>query len=302
MDIIVNTTKALGIAHTVDLKSADGSGALYIPACAVPSFPTEDEAWSLSADCVNRGFVTDSAQEIVGWTTPLQKIFCVFILLPVGGVIADNYGRRVMLAFYTLCCITAAFLFMLDTSLHATWGNWAVYTGASLLAASWEPKDSALIGSVADLLGSDEANKARALSALYMFNSVGTFVGFCAAYATLQMHLANYFTPWLCFTLVGCGVMLIVHFWVIETLPERHKKPITKEMLNPITSQIISLKILCRDRVLMLMAAAMFWWYFHWVRPERLRCCRALLTLLVLRLFTNPLCLLLMLLDRWVTS
>ena len=53
---------------------------------------------------------------------------------------------------------------MLDTSLHATWGNWAVYTGASLLAASWEPKDSALIGSVADLLGNDEANKARALS------------------------------------------------------------------------------------------------------------------------------------------
>ena len=302
MDIIVNASKALGIAHTGVLKLADGSGALYIPACAVPAFPTEDEAWSLSADCVNRGFVTDSAQEIVGWNTPLQKIFCVFILLPVGGVIADNYGRRVMLAFYTLCCITAAFLFMLDTSLHATWGNWAVYTGASLLAASWEPKDSAIIGSVADLLGSDEANKARALSALYMFNSVGTFVGFCAAYATLQMHLANYFTPWLCFTLVGCGVMLIVHFWVIETLPERHKKPITKEMLNPITSQIISLKILCRDRVLMLMAAAMFWWYFHWVRPERLRCCRALLTLLVLRLFTNPLCLLLMLLDRWVTS
>ena len=123
----------------------------------------------------------------------------------VGGVIADNYGRRVMLAFYTLCCITAAFLFMLDTSLHAMWGNWAVYTGAALLAASWEPKDSALIGSIADLLGSDEANKARVLSALFLGNSVGTFLGFCAAYTTLQMHLPNYHIPWVCFTLAGCG-------------------------------------------------------------------------------------------------
>ena len=268
IQLIVNSSLALGLdegGRLPFLEKADEGSDFFIRACSVPVFAPDDEAWSLSPDCVNKGFVTDSAQDIVGWNTPLQKVFCVFLMLPIGGKIADENGRRPVLATYTICCIAAAALFLIDTELHALWGNYAVYAGASLLAASWEPKDSALVGSVADIMGDDEVNKGRALSALFLSNSTGTFLGFCAAYLTLQMHLPKYTWPWVGFTLVGCAVLLVVKVWVPETLPERLRKPVSKEMLNPVASNIHALRILCRDRVLTGIAMTMFWWYFHWV-------------------------------------
>ncbi len=213
IQLIVNSSLALGLddgGRLPFLEKADEGSDYFIRACNVPVFEPADEAWSLSPDCVNKGFVTDSAQDIVGWNTPLQKVFCVFLMLPIGGKIADENGRRPVLATYTICCIAAAALFLIDTELHALWGNYAVYAGASLLAASWEPKDSALVGSVADIMGDDEVNKGRALSALFLSNSTGTFLGFCAAYLTLQMHLPKYTWPWVGFTLVGCAVLLVV--------------------------------------------------------------------------------------------
>merc|ERR1719215_2341211 len=93
-----------------------------IEACHVPAFPRDNSHWSMSPQCPNKAFVQQTAQGIMATMKPLQKLFC-FLVLPVGGALADAIGRTPVLGLYVGGLLVACLLSAADAHAGGVWGN-----------------------------------------------------------------------------------------------------------------------------------------------------------------------------------
>jgi len=235
-----------------------------LDACDIPRFAPNSKLWSMSPTCVNKAYVQDDAQALMGLAAPIQK-FVGLSVLPVGSAIADAAGRRPVLMAYGSACLTACLLLMCDTQLHDMWGDFAVFIAITCFCVCWETKDGVLNSAIADIVGDDEGNKGRAFSVLLCMNTIGSVVALMVAFFCLRQHLESYFVPWFAFSGVALSVILLLKFVVPETLPAELQTQVTAAMLNPVASQLGAARILAKDKVLIIMAVIAFLWGLHFI-------------------------------------
>eukprot|EP00928_Gymnodinium_smaydae_P080677 TRINITY_DN64328_c0_g1_i1.p1 TRINITY_DN64328_c0_g1~~TRINITY_DN64328_c0_g1_i1.p1 ORF type:complete len:560 (-),score=110.38 TRINITY_DN64328_c0_g1_i1:154-1833(-) len=250
----------LGIDVAVNNFTSGGR----IAACAVPALPPASKLWSLSGRCPNKAYVQETAQQIIGLNTPMQKIMGL-IVMPVGGTVADSVGRRPVLLAYALACLTATLLLALDAQMEGAWGDLPVYIAGILFCVMWEPKEAVLMGSIADLTGQHEEKKGVAFAIVMALNTVGAVTALLVTFLCLRMRLENYFVPWACFGCLALMIVLLVRFLAYETLPRDIRRPITLAMLNPFQAQLEAARMLAADPVLRVLGAVAFIWGVHFI-------------------------------------
>lgn len=255
---IIDEAKALGLPVPEVLPDTHA-----IAACEVPKFSRHSELWALSSHCTNKAFVQDSAQRVIGIATALQKVLCLLVM-PMGGAIADAYGRRPVLFLYTVWCFLGCCILLFDASVAGAWGSVPVILGALLFIGQWDPKDAVIGGAVADVVGSHEGNKVRAYGYMFCFNTFGAMAGTIVAFLCLRLHVDNYTVPWLIFTLFSAGVIGVLLLFVPETLPRSFRRP-QKSLMNPFVSFMQAVRLVSQDRVLIGMGICIFLFYVYYV-------------------------------------
>jgi len=195
---------------------------------------------------------------------PLQKLFG-FLILPVGGALADSIGRTPVLALYASGLLLACLMSAADAHAGGAWGNYVVYAAGCLFGLSFQPKDSILACTVADIMGDDEVAKGRTFVALRVLDSVFSFGINIIVYMYLRRHNENHCNAWIAFAGVAFTIMLIILLFMKETLPQQMRRPLTADMLNPVVSQFKALKLVCRDSVLILQCVMAFIFYCYFL-------------------------------------
>lgn len=242
----------------------DAHGNRFIPACSVPSFPSSSTLWSKSAKCVSTAYVRERSQRVIGITNPLQTV-ATLLVLPVGGVVADRFGRKPVLYVYAVMCILACLLFVFDAKYIGNVSNAFVFMGIMLICPCWEPKETVLTGAISDILGLGSPDLGRAMALLQGFFAGGWLSGFVITFIVLGYHLESYFIPWVFFTAVAVCILIILNLTVSETLPQKLRRNIGWSDFNPITAQMNSLSVIWHDRLLVILMLNGAVVYVHYV-------------------------------------
>lgn len=235
-----------------------------IPACSLPQFPHHHKYWSKSPGCVNQDYVQNQAQAIIGINTPVQKAFSLWVL-PIGGAVADSFGRRPVLLAYVLMCISACIIYLVDTRLCHIWGNVMVVVAGAMICPCWEPKGAILSACVADCVGSNTKQKSRGMSVIYICMQVGSLIGFGISFVCLSRHYEYYTIMWLIYALIAVGILIFVQLAVPETLPADLRARFNAYAFNIFSSQYEAMRVLLRDRLLTWLMINSFLVWLHFV-------------------------------------
>mmetsp|Transcript_133808 Transcript_133808/g.286190 ORF Transcript_133808/g.286190 Transcript_133808/m.286190 type:complete len:524 (+) Transcript_133808:85-1656(+) len=203
-----------------------------IAACDIPAFPHFSKMWSQSPGCVNAAFVKDRAQRVISISVPFKAVF-TFYMMPAGGACADACGRRPVLLAYSLMCLLACIIFMLDTKLCHLWGPAMLQIAGMLICPCMEAKDAIMAGSVTDLVGEHRSARDGALSILFAFGKAGMMVGLIASYWVLRRHVSSYFLSWAASSCIALFVVAFTYLIVPETLAKEKLSSIKAHMFDP---------------------------------------------------------------------
>jgi len=255
---VLREAKALGLE--VEPRKLASGGSL-IRACSVPHFPSGSELWSLSPSCANRAFVQDSAQGIMAFMKPVQKVVAILIL-PIGGTASDAIGRAPVLAVYISCLMLASMLSAMDCWAEAGLSDIPVYVAGMLFCATFQPKDSIISSGIADVMGKEEAGQSRAFASLTAMNTAMSLMSIIASYYFVRMHLMSYLVPWIGFALLAAAMIALLAA-MPETLPASLRQPLSLKMVDPIKTQVQGLQIIARDPVLVQLSVTVFLYWAY---------------------------------------
>uniref|UniRef100_A0A7S1AS18 Major facilitator superfamily (MFS) profile domain-containing protein n=1 Tax=Noctiluca scintillans TaxID=2966 RepID=A0A7S1AS18_NOCSC len=253
MQLILDAAASLNL----DVTTLDGK----ISACAVPAFPPHFGEWSRSAKCVNKAYVQNEAQSLVGTYLPCQKVVAM-ILMPVGGAIADVHGRRTVLQAYIFMCAIACAIFLIDCT-QSMWGIGPVILAGMFISPCWEAKDTMLTCCIFDLSGTSWQTKIRGLSLFNVFCCASLMAGYGLGFVVLCQHLTTYYWFWFAQLIAALGLLLTTSVFFGETLPANFVRSVELRQLNPITASYDMLSLVRKDWVLTFLLFHSFLFYMQ---------------------------------------
>lgn len=249
-------------AAKLDLDFVENDG--VVPACAVPNFGRSSAMWSLSPNCPNKAFVQQSAQGIMATMKPLQKLFA-FIVLPIGGALADSVGRVPVLVMYSGALVVGCLMLAWDSYSGGLSSNLIVYVAGCFFGFAFQPKDTILSASVADVMNGNEANVGRTLVAMRAVDLVLSIFINTVVYMYLKGHHEKHHIAWLSFAAVAGSMALVLGCCVKESLPEKARSLPSPDMLFPMISHFKSFKIVAKDPVLIIQSVIVFLFYAYFL-------------------------------------
>lgn len=182
-----------------------------------------DDAWSLSAKCMQKDVVlgkTTRINGLNGWIAAFFGLFAVFL----AGQIIDTTGRRpVLMAFLSSNIVVKALLFV------SCFVPYNVFVALLFLqnvievafAAGVEP---ALNSMIADRSRGNEDIRGDGFAALGVIMHLSDVLAFLAGYPVLRLHLTDYSIFWGPLTLVSIIAYIVFNFVpcsaLRETLPQ----------------------------------------------------------------------------------
>lgn len=182
-----------------------------------------DDAWSLSAKCMEKDVVlgkTTRINGLNGWIAAFFGLFAVFV----AGQLIDTTGRRpVLIAFLSSNIVVKALLFV---SCFVPYNVFVVFLFLQnvievAFAAGVEP---ALNSMIADRSRGNEDIRGDGFAALGVIMHLSDVLAFLAGYPVLRLHLTDYSIFWGPLTLVSIIAYIVFNFVpcsaLSETLPQ----------------------------------------------------------------------------------
>ena len=196
-----------------------------IPACEVPEMDRDDPLWSHSLYCQNNAYVLDKTQEIKTAYSVLNVLGTI-LFLPAGGHIGDSWGRKKVIFWTGFVSVAITMCYWLDTQdvdppgdMHGM--KWFILAAAFHMMHA--PSGPAAQAMMIDLVHPDRLPSC--LPILSMIGQAGPIIGNVIGVAVVATHLDDYSALWLGMSALGVLVNLFIWWGLVETLPEKDRKP-----------------------------------------------------------------------------